>query len=43
MNHFACAVIDETIKIWNPKDIEEVKCVIKSLRKNEIQIEGIIC
>jgi hypothetical protein len=33
MNHHACAVFDDTLKIWSPKDIAEVKCVIKNLRE----------
>jgi Zn ribbon nucleic-acid-binding protein len=36
MNHFACAVVDDTLKIWSPKDVEEVKCVIKNLRNKKI-------
>lgn len=42
MNHFACAVIDETLKIWSPKDVEEVKCVIKSLRKKIINAKNML-
>jgi hypothetical protein len=34
MNHHSCAVFDDSLKIWSPKDIAEVKCVIKNLRKS---------
>lgn len=30
---YACGLIDETLKVWSPKNLEEIKCTIKGLRK----------
>jgi hypothetical protein len=32
--HYVCGIVDKTLKVWNPKDVEEIKCVIRNLRKH---------
>jgi hypothetical protein len=31
---YACGIIDSTLKTWNPKDAEEIKCVLSDMRKS---------
>lgn len=32
--HYICAIVDDALKIWTPKDADEVKCVIENMRES---------
>jgi hypothetical protein len=32
--HYVCALIDDTLKVWTPKDANEVKCIIENMRES---------
>lgn len=40
---YTCGLVDETLKVWAPKDVEEIKCVIKGLRKTNSIPKNFLC